>query len=195
MPSSFTIQSNKITQYTEEELVALYLETGQNNYFGLLYMRCSNSVYRHCYFLVKDPDIAQDMTHDIFLKLVTGLVSYKGKARFSTWLSRVTHNYCMDQFGLRKRKAEIPLDGRIEIADELDLVNSLLDDPTELVNLDSALTNLPAKEKEILLMRYTDNASIPEIALMFEMTVSAVKMRLSRSRKKLRTSYPKFYYR
>jgi RNA polymerase sigma factor (sigma-70 family) len=189
MPYSPFLPHTKKVHFTNEELVSLYVQTGLNYYFGLLYVNCSQSVYCQCLFLVKDPTLAQDLTHDIFLKLISGLVSFKGKSRFSSWLCRVTYNHCMDQFGLRKRQAEIPLDGKIEITDELARIDPLVGDPTELANLNSALNSLPPKEKEILSMRYIDNVSIPEIAVRFKVTVSAVKMRLARSRKKLRISY------
>ena len=183
----------EIIHYTEEELVALYIQTRQNYYFGLLYGKCSDRVYHHCLFLVKDPAIAQDLTHDIFLKLVTILTSFKEKSRFSTWLASVTHNHCMDQFGLQKRRAEIPIDNRIEIADDTDLINLLENDSIELMNLKNALAHLPSEEKAILFMRYTDDVSIGEIAAKFKITTSAVKMRLLRSRKKLRTRCCVFY--
>jgi RNA polymerase sigma factor (sigma-70 family) len=191
MLSSSAFTNFKNIHYNDEELVALYIQTGQNYYFGLLYAKYSEKVYRQCLFLVKDPSVAQDLTHDVFLKLVSGLASFKRKSRFSTWLSSVTHNHCMDQ--LRRRKAVIPLDGRMEFADDLDLLNSLEDDSMVIANLNNALTNLPSKEKTIFLMRYTDNVSITDIAMLFEMSVSAVKMRLLRSRKKLRSNCSAFY--
>jgi RNA polymerase sigma factor (sigma-70 family) len=189
MISSPAFTNCKNIHYTDEELVALFIQTGQNYYFGLLYVKCSKRVYRQCLFLVKDPGLSQDLTHDIFLKLVSGLASFKGKSRFSTWLSRVTHNHCMDQLDSRKRKPEIPFDDSFEIADDLDLMNSFERDSMDMVHLNTSLTNLTSKERAIFLMRYTDNVSIADIAVMFKMSVSAVKMRLLRSRKKLQTSY------
>lgn len=176
----------KKSHYTDEELVALFINTGHNYYFGLLYVKCSVRVYRQCFMLVKDQSLAEDLTHDIFLKIMSSIKSFRGESRFSTWLSHVTYNHCMDFFYLMKRKSEVSMDERIEIADDVDLNYFGWNDPNDIMKLENALADLPAPELGLLLMRYKDNLSIPDMAKIFNVTVSAVKMRLLRSRTKLR---------
>ena len=168
---------------SDEELVALFLKTQQNIYFEELYRRYAVKVYRRCLFFLKDSHRAEDLTQDIFLKLISRLNSYRKCARFANWISRITYNYCMDHIRMHKRKGEVPL----EFWHDEGCGNFEHDDYW-IVNLRIAIGFLDFKETEILLMKYSDELSIREISNVLEITESAVKMRLLRSREILRTN-------
>lgn len=174
---------------TDEELVRLYVETQRNVFFEQLYERYSDKVYRKCLSFVKDAAKAEDFTHDIFIKLIVKLGTFKEDARFSTWLYSITYNYCMDQLRVFKKRGEIYSDEELELADSVDL-NTVFDDgDIEVKRLNIAMDHLSADEKSILMMKYQDDLSIRDIADIFRVTESAVKMRLLRSREKLRKKY------
>ncbi|WP_159478247.1 RNA polymerase sigma factor [Dyadobacter sp. 3J3] len=171
--------------YTNEELVSLFLKTGQNTYIGILYVRCSVHVYRQCLSIVRDPVKAQDLTHDIFLKVISRLDSFSGRAQFSTWLSRVTFNYCMDEFKIENRKLQTSRIWQSNINDSVYLADRA-EDSDLIAILEDAMAALPTEERILMLMRYSQDISVRDIALSFQITESAVKMRLMRSRNKLR---------
>ncbi len=174
---------------TDEELVRMFIVTQRNPYFEELYERYSSKVYRKCLSFVKDQAKAEDFTHDIFLKLIFKLGSYNENARFSTWLYSITYNYCMDQLRINKKRAEVYADENLEVPDDTDL-NTMFDEPdVETKRLKRAMEGLSAEEKSILMMKYQDDLSIREISDVFKITESATKMRLLRSREKLRTKY------
>lgn len=174
---------------TDEELVRLYVETQRNFYFEQLYERYADKVYRKSLSFVKDSAKAEDFTHDIFIKLIVKLGTFKEDARFSTWLYSITYNYCMDQLRVAKKRGEIYSDEELEMADSVDL-NTVFDDgDVEVKRLNKAMDYLSADEKSILMMKYQDDLSIRDIADIFRVTESAVKMRLLRSREKLRKKY------
>lgn len=174
---------------TDEELVRLYVETQRNFYFEQLYERYADKVYRKSLSFVKDSAKAEDFTHDIFIKLIVKLGTFKEDARFSTWLYSITYNYCMDQLRVGKKRGEIYSDEEIEMADSVDL-NTVFDEgDVEVKRLNRAMDYLSADEKSILMMKYQDDLSIRDIADIFRVTESAVKMRLLRSREKLRKKY------
>jgi len=174
-------------QYTDEELVRLYVETQRNQYFEALYIRYCDKVYRKCLSFTKDTARAEDFTHDIFLKLIVKLGGFKEQAKFSTWLFSVTYNYCTDHTRVRK--------GNEILAEDIDRVPDLGDDneaeiaEMEAAGLRKALEHLSADEKGLLLMKYQDDFSIRDIADMSKLTESAVKMRLKRAKDKLRKHY------
>ncbi|WP_317129177.1 RNA polymerase sigma factor [Arundinibacter roseus] len=175
--------------HTDEELVQLFIETQRNSYFEELYERYSDKVYRKCLSLIKDPAKAEDFTHDIFLKLILKLGTYKENARFSTWLYSITYNYCMDQLRITKKRGEVYSDESVEVSDETDL-NTIFDqNDIEARRLMSAMDQMSTEEKSLLMMKYLDDLSIREIAEIFKITESAAKMRLLRSREKLRIKY------
>ncbi|TDB63694.1 RNA polymerase sigma factor [Arundinibacter roseus] len=184
-----TRHENLYKVHTDEELVQLFIETQRNSYFEELYERYSDKVYRKCLSLIKDPAKAEDFTHDIFLKLILKLGTYKENARFSTWLYSITYNYCMDQLRITKKRGEVYSDESVEVSDETDL-NTIFDqNDIEARRLMSAMDQMSTEEKSLLMMKYLDDLSIREIAEIFKITESAAKMRLLRSREKLRIKY------
>ncbi|GAB3503342.1 RNA polymerase sigma factor [Spirosoma knui] len=177
-------------QFSDEELVRLYLETQRNQYFESLYERYCDKVYRKCLSFSKDPVQAEDYTHDVFLKLVTKLGSFREQAKFSTWLYTLTYNYCLDQTRASAYRREVYVD------EGWDRLNVVSDDDShaevtelEVQHLQKAMQRLAAEERMLLLMKYQDDISIREIADLNGLTENAVKMRLKRSRDKLRKIY------
>ena len=183
-------QSNHLAMknYSDEELVRLYVETQRNVYFEDLYERYSDKVFRKCLSFVKDRAKAEDFTHDIFIKLIVKIGSFKETSRFSTWLFSITYNYCMDQLRSNKKAPETELDEDMEMANEYE-ADELEEVEMEAVRLRQALEKIAPDERTIVLMKYQDDFSIKEIADVFNITESAVKMRLKRTREKLKKYY------
>lgn len=175
--------------FTDEELVKLFVETQENRYFEKLYERYSEKVYHKCLSFVKDSAKAEDLTHDIFLKLIFKLGTFKEDAKFSTWLYSITYNHCMDQLRSNKKRGEVLQEDPIEVPDDVDLNNLFDGEDIEVKNLKTALDQLTVEEKGVLFMKYMDDLSIRDIAGIFNVTESAIKMRLLRSREKLRKKY------
>ena len=176
---------------TDENLVKLYIEMAHNQYFEEIYRRYVTKVYRKCLLIVKNPASAQDLTHDIFLKLILRIDTYKGNAKFSTWLYKITYHHCMYQIKLSKKVSKLFSEEISEISDDIDL-NNLFDlEDGNVNNLKTAFNHLDIKQKDILLMKYVDNLSVRNIAHILKITESSVKMRLLRAREKFRDKYLK----
>lgn len=184
-----TSTTDSFKRFSDEELVKLFVETQENKYFEKLYERYSTKVYHKCISFVKDNSKAEDLTHDIFLKLIFKLGTFKEDAKFSTWLYSITYNHCMDQLRTNKKRGEIVMEEMAEVSDDVDLNNLFDGEDVETKNLKAALDQLTVDEKGVLFMKYMDDLSIREIATIFDITESAVKMRLLRSREKLRKRY------
>ncbi len=175
--------------YSDEDLVRLYIETQQNKYFERLYERYCDKVYRKCLSFTKDPMRAEDLAHDVFLKVVVKLGSFREQARFSTWLYSITYNHCTDQVRAAGQRREVYVDEgweRMDVGDDDGLAEIA---EYEAQQLQRAMHQLPPEEQMMLLMKYQDDISIREIADVNGLTESAVKMRLKRSRDKLRKHY------
>ena len=174
---------------SDEELVRLYVETQRNAYFERLYKRYCDRVYRKCLSFTKDPVRAEDLTHDIFLKLVVKLSSFREQAKFSTWLYSITYNHCTDHLRSQNLRREVYMDDgweRLTVGNDDGLAEIA---EMEAKQLQKALHQLPLEEQTMLLMKYQDDISIRDIADFNGLTESAVKMRLKRSRDKLRKHY------
>jgi RNA polymerase sigma factor (sigma-70 family) len=180
------LKNSKFKHLRDEDIVALYVETQMNSYFEEIYERYADKVYRKCYSFTYNQEKAEDFTHDIFLKLILKIGTFKENAKFSTWLYSITYNFCMDQIRVGKKLNEVP------IAENFD--PEIPDDDDEIISMQSSglkksMENIPSDEKALLLMKYQDDFSIKEIAETLNISESAVKMRLLRSKEKLRKLY------
>jgi RNA polymerase sigma factor (sigma-70 family) len=180
------LKNSRFKNLRDEELVTLYVDTQQNHFFEELYERYSDKIYRKCYSFTYNQEKAEDYTHDIFLKLIVKIGTFKETAKFSTWLYSITYNFCMDQIRVSKKQPETKL------ADDFDLEEE--EDDTEFLTmqgqrLKTSLDSIASEEKALILMKYQDDFSVKEIAETLNITESAVKMRLLRSKEKLRKTY------
>ena len=176
-------------RYSDEELVSSYVETRQNDFFEQLYDRYCHKVHRKCLSFTKDQVQAEDLTQDIFLKLVTKLDSFKYQARFSTWLYSITYNYCADQTRLRNRRDEIAVGDDWDLFGPVEEENLTEQHEQSAQYLKQAMDLLAVEERQLLLLKYQQEVSIKELAGQNDLTESAVKMRLKRSRDRLRQFY------
>lgn len=170
---------------TDEELVRYYLATQESDYFGQLYKRYSNKVYRRCLSITKDPTDAEDYMQDIFIRVMSGLHNFREKSSFSTWLYTVSTNYCMDRMKVGRRQNDrVELDGEIlkTLAENNDYAGQ--EERYEMVDL--VLAKIAPSESKYLRMKYEENMNIKEMAILLQVKDSAVKMRLKRVRDKVK---------
>ncbi|WP_338874690.1 RNA polymerase sigma factor [Spirosoma sp. SC4-14] len=179
------------TSLTDETLIRLYLPDQPNQCFETLYARYVTKVYRRCLSLTHDSAKAEDFTHDIFLKVFNKLDAFQERARFSTWLYSIAYNYCLDQIRISRRITTIAMDesGEFDIPESQD---ALLHEET-LDMVKRAMETLSNEETNLLRLKYEDGMSINEIADLYDLKPSAVKMRLKRSRDKIHQLYERQY--
>ncbi len=174
----------------DEELVRKIVASNNTDLFGVLYDRYSDKVYQKCLSFTKEKQEAQDLTHDIFIRLFVKLRTFKGKSKFSSWLYSFTYNFCLNYANrdLKKKHktTSIEEEENLDIDKEYDdhYIFQLKTDKLKL-----AIEKLEPNNKVILLMKYQDDFSIKEIEESLNLGKSAVKMRLKRAKQKLVTIY------
>ena len=180
-------------KFTDEHLIGLFIATQQPIYFTELYRRYRPKVLRYCLpFVGGDACEAEDLTQDIFIRLLTRLDSFSGRAQFSTWLYTLSRNYCTDKLRISHKKEK----GIAEYCAELinpDVLYNYRNDNTsadeQLYYLRLALEKLPDWEQQLLIRKYQQGLPTRLIAHLEKRNLSAVKMRLLRARKHLRHAY------
>lgn len=170
---------------TDEQVIAHYLPNQPAECFGALYSRYVNKVYKRCLVMTKDAEKAQDYTQDIFLKVYTKLDSFEQKASFSTWLYSISRNYCTDQLRVAKRFPTTSLDDT-QTWHSTDTLDDQRHEES-LQFMQQAMGSLSASERNLLRLKYEKGLSIEEIAQSENLNASAVKMRIKRSRDKVKT--------
>jgi RNA polymerase sigma factor (sigma-70 family) len=180
----------KLKSLTDEELALEMAKSLDILFFEEIYNRYENLVYTKCMSFVKSKIVAQDIAHDIFLKLYVNIGKFEGRSKFSTWLYSLTYNHCINYIN-RDKDAKMMRDA-IDPEDLLDL-QSTEDDlqihAMEVEKLKVALERIDPEDKMILLLKYQDDASIKDLEKLYEIGTSAVKMRLSRAKNKLLKTY------
>jgi RNA polymerase sigma-70 factor, ECF subfamily len=129
---------------------------------------------------VNDPALAEDLLHDVFLKIHNQIGSLKEKEKLAPWIYRIAQNSVIDSY--RRRKEMIP--AQEDLAFD---AKQFHDIPEKLAPTLKALTEqLPGKYKEALLLADFEGIKQTELAARFGISVSAVKSRVQRARKMLK---------
>ena len=171
----------------DEHLVYAFQTTLSTHPFDTLYRRYLDKVYQTCLFFTNDTQAAQDYAQDIFLKVFRKLDSFAHQSSFSTWLYAIAYNHCRDQHRLRKRLPTEPL--------APDLVQTLAGsspftedaDEDQLRLIERQLAKLSPLDEDLLRLRYERGLSVVALSQHYQLSESAVKMRLKRSRDRLRS--------
>ncbi len=191
-----TLEDLKIdSSISDEKLVELIVNTKSSELFSVIYDRYAALVYNKCLSFVQNKEEAQDLTHDIFVKLYIKIKTFSHKSKFSTWLYSFTYNHCVNyvQRDLNKRKSKFLY---TDDENEQDYLNAVLNNRNdEIINsmdsekLSKALELIDPNDKTILFMKYQDDMSIEDIQDVLDLGKSAVKMRLSRAKNRLVKAY------
>jgi RNA polymerase sigma-70 factor (ECF subfamily) len=123
-----------------------------------LYLRYGDNVYGYVRSIVRDPHEAEDITQQLFLKLMKALVRYEPRGvPFSAWMLRLAHNLAMDHMRAPLR--------RVTPCDEVRPVDYAEDDTDDRRRcLSDALCSLPIEQRNVLLLRHVTGLSPGEIA-------------------------------
>lgn len=172
---------------TDKQLVDTYQQSSGAESFQTLYKQYMGAVYRKCLTMTHDPEAAQDFTQDIFIKVFHKLDTFENRSGFSTWLYAISHNYCLDRMRLGKRLTTQPLSDELTAG----LADGDGSDTREeqLTGLQTVLADFGAEELTLLQLKYEQGWSVQAIAQHYQLTKSAVKMRLKRSRDRLQILY------
>lgn len=171
----------------EEYLYIQRILDGETELFALFLERYSRPVYSLIIQIISSPEDTEELVQDIFLKAFRSLASFKGDATFSTWLFKIAYNMAISF--TRKRKFEY-----LYIEESLinnvsdDQVRDLLtftEDEERIVSLVSAIDKLNVEEKALITFFYYENKSMEEISGILKLSLSNVKVKLHRTRKKM----------
>jgi len=188
--SPLDIQQN-IASLTDEELLKHITTSGDNRMIAELYRRYSAKIYRRSVSLVKEQSTAEDLTHDIFMKILHSLSSFRGNSKVSTWIYAISYNFCIDHLRKTKKARFNQNDYEAYASDELvDYVDDLEDiKHIRVERLKEMLGLIHVEDKMILLMKYQDGMSIRNIQQILSISESAAKMRIKRAKEKVKKAY------
>ena len=175
---------------TDGQLVRRVLD-GETELFEILFHRHSQRIYRAARAVVRNDDEAADVTQETFLRAYRHLRQFAGRARFSTWLTKIAVYEARARARARRSRAS----GRRALESDQELPEDSASVPDQegrvLLRetrsmLEAAIDSLPALYRAVFVLREVEEMSSADTAEVLNLTVDAVKARLRRSRILLR---------
>jgi len=171
-------------QLPDALLVKNYIE-GDENALSVLINRHQSKIFGFIYSKIADRDISDDIFQDTFIKVIRTLKtkSYNEEGKFLPWVMRIAHNLIIDHFRKNKkmpmfRETEEFSIFSIMSDDSLTIENQIIQSQVE-VDLRKLIEELPADQKEVLVMRMYQDMSFKEIS---EITGVSINTALGRMR-------------
>ena len=145
-------------------------------------------VYAVCFHMMGSREDAEDCAQETMLRAFRAFSSFRRDAAFSTWITRIAMNVCVD--ALRKRKDALSLDALQEeqgfdVRDESPGVYAQLEQKERMRLLREGLQSLPPDMRKVIVLRDVQGRDYEEIAGILDLPQGTVKSRISRARNKL----------
>jgi RNA polymerase sigma-70 factor (ECF subfamily) len=155
--------------------------------YSMLVAKHKNLVFSIALKILNNREDAEEVAQDCFLKVFQALKTFEKKSKFSTWLYRIVYNAAISK--TRKKKLElVPMDNYVIHNYTLDEVSGSIDeiDPEQQrIMIELAMERLTDDENLLITLFYKGENSIEEISNITGLSMSNVKVRLHRIRKKL----------
>lgn len=169
---------------------AYYIEkvlAGDTGCFACLLDKYSRPVHSLILKMVHSKEDAEELAQDVFIKVFRNLPSFKADCCFSTWIYRIAYNTAISE--LRKKKLEFTAIEESQISNvSEESVTELLENVSmteQLDKLEKALALLPPDERGLILLFYMKEKTVDELTIITGFSVSNIKVKLHRIRKKL----------
>jgi RNA polymerase sigma-70 factor (ECF subfamily) len=177
-----------------DEDIALLIAQGEKRHFSILHNRYRDKVFSKCLTMTNNSQIAEDQTQDILIKALNAIKTYRGEAKYSTWLYAITYHHCINYLRDNKRIKFSDWENLLEIPEESNEQEVFLIMDLQKERLTLLLELLKPEDKAILILKYWEGMDLERIRYILSIkSLSAIKMRLLRARKRLRAIYNKFH--
>jgi RNA polymerase sigma-70 factor (ECF subfamily) len=179
----------------EKELVQKS-QKGDEDAYRVLVERYQRKVFNMAFSLTLNPDVADDLAQEVFIKAYYALPKFKHKAAFSTWLHQITVNHIRDYLRKASRMKSVSFEETMRdvptYADDVEIRerDEELAQRKKLVH--EAMATLPEKYRVILSLRDIQGLQYDEISRVLDISPGTVDSRLHRARKILKKKIKPF---
>jgi len=191
--------STKAQEVALDRLLVDRFKGGDAAAFDEMVTRYWNRIYSMVHQLLRNPQDAEEVTQDAFIRAHRGLANFRGDSAFSTWLYQIATNLARNRYWYwwrRKRDKSVSIDAPVGPDNDLTLAEIIpaeVETPDDITvtqefvsRIGSGMERLGAKHREILTLRNIKNLSYEEIASILGISIGTVKSRIARAREALR---------
>jgi RNA polymerase sigma-70 factor (ECF subfamily) len=199
-----TVRSAARAEVTDEALMTRY-QRGDLAAFATLVERHKTPLYNFVFRQIKAPPAAQDLTQEVFLRIVESASSFKHEAKFTTWAYTIARNLCIDHLRKASYRRHPSLDQQGGDEGEGPTLGEQVADlhpraSTERgaisneiqVKVVAAVEALPSEQREVFLLRHVANLAFQEIAEITETPENTVKSRMRYALERLQEALTDF---
>lgn len=174
-----------LAEVSDEALLVLYAN-GDPEAARLLAQRLLPRILGYAGRLLADRAEAEDVAQEAMLRLWKVAPDWRqGEARISTWAYRVVTNLCTDRLRARQRRRTEALDSVAEPEDGAASVVAGMIEADRMAALNAALSGLPDRQREAVVLRHIEGLTNPEIAEIMQIGVEAVESLTARGKRAL----------
>lgn len=160
---------------SDQELVE-QIQNGSSEAVSMLYRRHRPAILRYVQARVYDWQQAQDITGEVFLRMVAHLPQYRlTGAPFSAWLFRIAHNHLVNHYQQTKRTELVPISYADNSSRPEDNPAWLVENQLEMDWVQQGLQQLDQAQQEVIVLRFLVGLSLKEVAHALDKSVAAVK--------------------
>ena len=189
----------ELASATDQEVVAL-ARHGQDAAYRELVRRYERPVFSLVYRMVRDRELAEDLSQETFVKALNAIESYRPEFKFSSWIFKIANNAAIDH--LRRRELDtLSLDGspHAETPEAIEATALQIGDRQETAleevearelggEIEMAISRLRPEYRSCILLRHVEGRAYEEIAEILGLPLGTVKTYIHRARNELRLS-------
>lgn len=167
---------------SDSQVIASILR-GQSDMYSLIVERYESKLMRYAFYILKDYDVASDITQETFIKAYVNLRSFNVEKQFSPWIYRILHNGAMNY--IKRSKKTSPLGSLNEFDNDfmVDFKHDRLIDKAMLdKSVRECLGKIDIKYREILMLNFFENLKYEEIGDILHIPKSTVGVRIRRGK-------------
>ena len=175
-------------QNVTDELLMHAVQGGDFDALGELFERHHRPVFHFLNRTTGDPGAAEDLVQEVFVRILKYRHTYEADSRFDTWLFRIARNARTDHYR-RRAPAAAPEADALEVPSHQPGPAQQLERQIEVVQLERALRQLPEEPRDLLVLARYHGMPYDQIAETLGIETGAVKVRVHRAMKQLRTLF------
>ncbi len=173
-PIMYTCSGEEQRPAESEAAIIARAKAGDADAISMLYERYAPQVRRYAASRLGDPQLAEDVCNDVFVKVLEGLSRYEDRGwPFSAWLYRIAYARTMDMLRQARRRPSVPLDesssGALEAPDEAILAR------ISYHEIKGEMRVLTRDQRLVLRLRFDEDRSLAEIAQSLGRSIGSIK--------------------
>jgi RNA polymerase sigma-70 factor (ECF subfamily) len=177
---------------SDEQRLIARAQDGDEEAVTLLYEQYVDSIYAYIGYRVETPEVAEDLTSEVFLRMVRNLRSYQDRGLpFKAWLFRIAANLITDHYRHRNKHPVTVIQDHFE-SDDPNPVDRVIEDQEQL-DMQLALKTLPEQYQDLLILHFVEDLPYEEIVKIMNKSAAALRAMQYRALKSLAQQLEKLH--